>query len=85
MSIAFGGQALNTWHAIVQEAVKLDPSNANAHYHLGLALAHEKQMAEATKELKQASEMNPKDNFAAKALIDLSTPAKVDANAEELQ
>jgi len=68
-----------------QEAAKLDPSNANAHYHLGVALAHEKQMAEATKELKQASKMNPQDNFAAKALIDLSTPAKVDANAEEIQ
>lgn len=28
MSIAFGGQALNTWHAIVQEAVKLDRLDA---------------------------------------------------------
>jgi len=68
-----------------KESVKLDASNANAHYHLGMALAHEKQMDEAVKELKLANEMNPKDDFAAKALIDLSTPAKVDKNAEEIQ
>lgn len=69
-----------------KEAVSLDPSNANAHYHLGLALAHEKQMGNAVKELEQASKMDPQDNFAAKALIDMSTPAKVDeATAEEIQ
>ncbi len=68
-----------------KESVELDPSNANAHFHLGMALAHEKQMDEAVAELKKANEMNPQDHFAAKGLIDLTTPAKVDKNAEEVQ
>lgn len=67
-----------------KQSVELDPSNANAHYHLGMALAHEKQMDEAIKQLKQANEMNPQDDFAAKGLVDLTTPAKVDKNAEEI-
>lgn len=68
-----------------KQSVELDPSNANAHFHLGMALAHEKQMDEAVVELKKANEMNPQDLFAAKGLVDLTTPAKVDKNAEEIQ
>lgn len=68
-----------------KQSVELDPSNANAHFHLGMALAHEKQMDEAVVELKKANEMNPQDHFAAKGLVDLTTPAKVDKNAEEIQ
>lgn len=68
-----------------KQSVELDPSNSNAHFHLGMALAHEKQMDEAVVELKKANEMNPQDHFAAKGLVDLTTPAKVDKNAEEIQ
>ncbi len=76
------GQALPYY----RESVNLDPSNANAHYHLGLALAHEKEMEQAVKELEEANKLDPQDNFAAKALVDLNSPAKVDdANAEEIQ
>jgi Flp pilus assembly protein TadD len=57
-----------------KKAVEINPNNANAHFHLGIALAHEKKMTEAIASLKKAAELNPADKAIVKALTALSTP-----------
>lgn len=71
-------QDVDDWQSALAKyklAVEAAPENANAHYHLGLALAHERQLPEATAELKKASELNPSDQEIAKTLASFSAAA----------
>jgi len=63
-------------HALEQykKAVEVAPESFNAHYHLGVAQAHEKQMPEAIASLKKAAELKPGDETITKALAALEKP-----------
>lgn len=55
-----------------KKAVEVAPDSANAHYHLGVALAHQSQLPEGIAELKKAAELNPSDPEIAKTLASFS-------------
>ena len=66
LSIATGlvYERLNNWEDAkkqYEEAVKIDPNLANAHYHLGLVLLREKKNDAGMKALKKAEELDPAD------------------------
>ncbi len=55
-----------------KKAVALAPANGNAHYHLGMALVHEKKVEEGLAELKKAGEINPFDKAIGEAIKSLT-------------
>lgn len=65
-----------------KKAVEIAPESANAHYHYGVALAHQNQLAEGTAELKKAAELNPSDQEIAKTLASYNSAPAPAAAAE---
>lgn len=79
LSIGIEYEGKEQWAKALDEYKKAEamaPANANAHYHLGMALAHEKKMGEAIAQLKKASELNPFDKTISQALKSLSASSK---------
>jgi len=74
---------------ILQQSVKLDPENADAHYALGHAYYDLKQYRNAIESLKTAVELNPKDTAArdrlglARAMLWEQDSAKIKAEHRE--
>jgi len=56
-----------------KKAVQMAPENANAHYHLGVAQAHQHQLPDAVASMKKASELDPSDPTIAKTLASYNT------------
>ncbi|HKC65404.1 MAG TPA: tetratricopeptide repeat protein [Pyrinomonadaceae bacterium] len=68
---------------VLHEAVKLDPSNAEAHMRLGNALERIGSRAEAIEEYKAVAEKNPDDTSAWHALASAQTEEKLYKDAAE--
>ena len=72
-------------HAVdlLREAVKLDPSNTEAHMRLGNALERTGSRAEAIEEYKAVAERNPDDTSAWRSLASAQTEEKLYKDAAE--
>jgi tetratricopeptide (TPR) repeat protein len=71
VALGLAAEKMEQWQdAIVEyrKAIALNDANYNAHYHLGLALLHEKKATEGMAELKKAAELNPNDETVTKSI-----------------
>jgi tetratricopeptide (TPR) repeat protein len=64
IALGLAAEKMENWAEAIAEynkAVALNPSNSNAHHHLGLAQLHEKKNKEGMASLAKAAELNPND------------------------
>ncbi len=77
-------QDVEDWQSALEKykkAVEVAPESANAHYHLGVALAHQNQLPEGLIEMKKASELNPSDQTISKTLASFNASSAPAATA----
>lgn len=77
IAIGLTYRELEDWPRALEQfkkAVEANAGSANAHYHYGMALAHEKKTAEAVAELKKAHELSPSDLAISKAVTSFGNP-----------